>query len=111
MNAETKQYDWTDFIKFYSEQNRGRETRLGVFENETKDIFNDYWLEAGLPLAGIDADTRGDLPAVEIMLGDDFTHVINNAVSVRVSFNFDQNADGLDITDAEGKTTILRFEN
>jgi hypothetical protein len=50
MNAATGQHNWTYFLKFYNEQNKGRATRLGVFENE-----NDYWLENGLPLVGISA--------------------------------------------------------
>ena len=110
MNAATKQYDWTNFLKFYVEQNSGRLTRLGVFEDKSG-VITDYWLEAGLPFSGIDADTSGETPTVEIMLGDSFTHTISNARNIKLNFNFDENADGLDITDAEGKTTILRFEN
>lgn len=110
MNTKTKQYDWTSFLKFYGEQNNGRLTRLGIFENNSG-VLIDYWLESGLPFSGIDADTGGDAPTIEIMLGDDFTHTVKNAKSIKINFNFDENADGLDILDSEGKTTILRFEN
>ena len=106
MNAATKQHSWTNFLKYYGEQNNGRLTRLGVFENG-----NDFWIEDGLPLTGIDFDARSETPSVEIMLGDDFTHTIKNARSVKISFSTDELNDGLDITDAEGKTTVLRFEN
>lgn len=106
MNAATKQHNWTNFLKYYSEQNVGRPTRLGVFENG-----NDFWIEDGLPLTGIDVDDHNDAPTVEIMLGDDLTHTIKDARSIKMSLSLDESNDGLDITDAEGKTTILRFEN
>ena len=106
MNAMTKQYGWTNFLKYYGEQNNGRLTRLGVFENG-----NDSWIEDGLPLIGIDIDAHGEMPTIEIMLGKDFTHTIKGARNIQINFSFDGNGDGLDITDADGKTTILRFEN
>lgn len=106
MNATTKRHNWTSFLKYYGEQNNGRSTRLGVFENG-----NDFWIEDGLPLSGIDVDARENEPTVEIMLGEEFTHTIKNARYVKISFSSDEANDGLDITDAEGKTTILRFEN
>ena len=105
MNAATRQHNWTQFLRLYSEQNKGRATRLGVFENE-----KDYWLEAGFPLVGIDVDTHGEMPAIEIMLGT-FTHTIKDGRRLTMHFSLDGSEDGLDITDAEGKTTILRFEN
>ena len=54
MNAVANQTTWTAFLKFYSEQNEGRLTRLGLFE-----------------------------PAGKC---------------------------GIDVADADGRTTILRFE-
>ena len=107
MNASTQQHSWTNFLKYYAEQNTGRPTRLGVFENG-----NDFWIEDGLPLSGIVVEARGESsPTIEIMLGDEFTHTIAKARHARISFSVDGDNDGLDITDAEGKTTILRFEN
>ncbi len=106
MDATTKQHSWTSFLKYYGEQNNNRPTRLGVFENG-----NDFWIEDGLPLHGVDVDAHGEMPTVEIMLGDEFTHTIKNARNVKITFSLDETNDGLDITDAEGKTTILRFEN
>jgi hypothetical protein len=104
MSAAAQQHNWTEFLKFYNKQNAGRKTRLGIFEGE-----NDYWLENGLPLSGLDVDTRGDAPTIEIMLGD-FTHVVENAREINARFSFDGSGDGLDITGAEGKTTVLRFD-
>lgn len=106
MSEAKKQHIWTRFLNYYGEQNKNRPTRLGVFENG-----NDFWIEDGLPLTGIDVDTHGGMPTVEIMLGDNFTHTIKDAKNVKITFSPDENNDGLDITDAEGKTTILRFEN
>jgi hypothetical protein len=108
MNAAKKQHEWTAFFKFYSEQNGGRPTRLGVFEKQS-DIYNDYWLEAGLPFSGIDVDTQAETPTVEIMLGD-LTHTVNSARTLKIHFSLNGDEDGIDILDVEGKTTILRFE-
>ncbi len=106
MSEVQKQHIWTSYLQFYGEQNNNRRTRLGVFEDG-----NDFWIEDGLPLKGIDVDAHGEMPSVEIMLGDNYTHTIKNATNIKISFSLDENNDGLDISDAEGNTTILRFEN
>lgn len=118
MKAATKQTNWTEFLKLFSEQNRLRPTRLGVFEGEPGEM-RDYWLEDGLPLAGIDVDTHAEGAwAIEIMLGNNenagsqaMTHVIRGARSAKIILSPDGDGDGLEILDAEGKTTFLRFEN
>ncbi len=110
MSETTKKHDWSKFLSFYGEQNKGRSTRLGVFENAAGAV-DDYWLEDGLPLTGIDVDNRGAMPTIEIMLGDDFTHIVKAAKSLKIHFSLDGNEDGFDITDADGSTTVLRFEN
>ncbi len=104
-NTPIKQIAWAKFLKFYSEQNSGRLTRVGVFDNGT-----DYWLEDGLPLSGVDFDGHGESVSIEIMLGENMTHVIRDVQKVKVSFSFEGSSDGMDITNSEGKTTILRFE-
>jgi hypothetical protein len=105
---EAIKHVWTTFLKSYTEQNKERPARLGVFENQS-DIFNDYWLEAGLPFNGIDVDTQGALPDIEILLGE-FSHKIEGARTLKVHFSQDGDEDGIDISDMDGKTTILRFE-
>ncbi|MGE3467533.1 MAG: DUF5335 family protein [Pyrinomonadaceae bacterium] len=95
-------------MKFYTEQNKERPTRLGVFKNDSA-VVTDYWLEDGLPLVGIDIDTHGDMPAIQIMLRE-FQHTVKGVTHLRVHFTFDGDEDGLDITNSEGNTTILRFE-
>lgn len=109
MNGTTKQHDWASFLNFYGEQNKNRLTRLGIFENENG-VVNDYWLESGAALTGIDVDAHGETPTVEIMLGD-LTHTVKNAKSLQIRLSLEGTDDGLDITDSDGKTTILRFEN
>ncbi|MBK7708164.1 MAG: DUF5335 family protein [Acidobacteria bacterium] len=104
-NATIKKFEWTRFLRFYGEQNRGRRTRLGVFENG-----NDFWIEDGLPLSGIDFDANNGHLTTQIMIGDQLTHTIPDTRDVKITFSSTEMNDGLDITDADGKTTVLRFE-
>ncbi|MGD9563038.1 MAG: hypothetical protein AB7F88_09230 [Pyrinomonadaceae bacterium] len=108
MKATKTQHEWETFLKFYSDQYKGRKTRLGVFEN-TADVVNDYWLEDGLPLLGVDVEVN-DLPTVEILL-DSYSHSVNDVRSLKVHYTLKGDEDGMDITGSDGKTTILRFEN
>jgi len=103
MKAATKQHEWTKYLRFFNEQNAGRLTRLGVFERND-DVVNDYWLESGLPLSGIDLDSRGKRPSIQITVGN-FTHNVSDAV--KLVFH----EDGVDVVGADGQTTILRFES
>lgn len=109
MNAVKKQHEWAKLLESFSEQNAGRPTRIGVFETIGNTV-NDYWLEDGLPLVGIDIDTGGELPSIQIIVGS-FTHEIKEALNIvfRVGINGDE--DGMDVTNAAGQTTILRFES
>ena len=109
MKAARKQHEWTKFLTFFSEQNSGRPTRLGVFERNGI-VVNDYWLENGLPLLGIDIEAKKELPAIQIMVGD-LTHEITDAVKLLFHFSVAGDEDGIDISCATGQTTILRFEN
>ena len=109
MNESKTRPNWKMFLKFYSHQNTGRKTRLGVFEN-VGDVVNDYWIEDGMPLEGFDIDVNGALPTVEIILGS-YSHFVTNVRGLRVHYSFEGNEDGVDITGADGKTTVLRFEN
>jgi hypothetical protein len=108
MNATKTQHKWTSFLKFYSEQYKGRKTRLGVFEN-TGDVVNDYWLEDGLPLLDVSVQLQDDTPVVELMFAS-YSHPIPAARSLRAHYSLDGDEDGLDITGSHGRTTVLRFE-
>ena len=109
MKAATRQHEWTKFLKFFSEQNAGRATRLGVFERKN-DVVNDYWIENGLPLVRIDIDTKKELPSVQITVGS-FTHEVESAVNLLFHFSLSGNEDGIDISGANGQTTVMRFES
>ena len=106
--ATKKQNDWISLLNFYAGENKDRPTRLGVFEagqNENQD----YWLEDGLPLTGIDVDPGPDSMTIELMLGT-YTHVIKNVVALKINLSVAGVEDGIDIIDANRGTTILRFE-
>lgn len=109
MNATKTQHAWAAFLKFYTEQNKDKKTRLGVFEN-VGEVVNDYWIEDGLPLSGIDIDLRGELPAIEILLGS-YSHPVTGALRLTIHYSPKGDEDGLDIIGIDGKTTVLRFEN
>lgn len=118
MNATTntamKQGNWSTFLKLFSEQNNSRPTRLGVLKSEFG-ATTDYWSKDRLPLIEIDANTHGEnAPAIEIVLGNasrHLTHIVAKAQTVKIILSVNGDADGLEIEDAEEKTTILRFEN
>ena len=99
-----RQHNWSEFLKFFTQQNAGRETRLGVFEGE-----DDYWLQSDLPLTGVDLDPSERDPTLQIMLGN-FTHTIRGAQKLVFHLTADGISDGLDVTDTSGRTAILRFE-
>ena len=118
MKHRERSSDWAEFLKVFSEQNRSRPTRMGVFEGEPGQM-RDYWLEDGLPLVGIDIDAHNEgAPTIEIMLGEEgladsrrMTHVVKGARSASIILSSSGEDDGLEIRDAEGTTTFLRFEN
>lgn len=108
MKAASKQHEWVKYLRFFSEQNAGRLTRLGVFESN-RDVITDYWLESGLPLEGIDIDTRHERPAVRITVGN-YAHEVKEAVKLVFHFSYTGDEDGIDVSDDNGRTTVLRFE-
>lgn len=108
MNALANEHSWTSILRFYSEQNEGRITRLGLFE-PTGDSVTDYWLESGLPLRGIDIDPDAGHAIIQIMVGD-LTHEVSEPRKLVFQFTSGGDEDGVDVTDADGRTTVLRFE-
>lgn len=110
MNATKEKQNWEEILEKFSTTNSGRPTRLGVFEDHDGTV-DDYWLEAGLPLSGITLEKTSRFPTVIINLGKNFAHPVKNTRCIKVIYNFDDNSDGLDITDELGRTNVLRFEN
>ena len=108
MRKSIDKTEWTEFVRSYSARNSGRPTRLGVFEFRDG-VADDYWIEDGLPLLALDSypDQKGKT-RIDILF-DTYTHSIDGAESLAC---IDDAADhGLDITDDNGKTTVLRFED
>lgn len=109
MNATKPQHNWMNFLKYYSEANRNRQTRIGLFE-KLSDVTTDYWLENGLPLLGIDLDTENGTMVVEIML-ERYTHVVRGFRTIRPIYSIDGTEDGIDFIGPGETATILRFES
>ena len=102
----------TDLITFGARNNL-RPTRLQVL-GPAKDVESDFWLEDGLLLSGIDLDLDGKGgPYIEIMLqSQDQNHMTRSIAAVkRVELETNQGIDeSLEIEDAAGAVTIMRFE-
>lgn len=105
MKAHT---DWKEFLQFFSTHNTGRRTRLGVFELKG-DVVNDYWLEDGLPLAGVTLEAADGHNNIEVRVGD-LTHDVKDAIKLTFHCTATGHEDGLDILARDNRTTILRFE-
>ena len=84
--------------------------RGSVFLRRRGDIVDDYWIENGAKLSGIDTDLSSSTPAIEIML-EGYTHVATNPKSFKVYYSQDGGEEGIDLCDGEGCTTVLRFES
>jgi hypothetical protein len=100
--------EWKEFLRNFSTRHRGHRTRLGLFEIRDG-VVNDLWIEDGIPLVGIDIDTKEGRQTIGIVF-EHFRHSIKN-VSTISEVSGENVAAGLDIQDSEGKTTALRFED
>jgi hypothetical protein len=100
--------EWKEFLRNFSMLHKGTRTRLGVFEIRDG-VVNDLWIEDGMPLVGIDVDTKDGRQTIGIVF-EHFRHSVKN-VSTIAEVSGEDGAGGLDIQDAEGETTALRFEN
>ena len=101
------QHRWRAQLTIFSEENLGRPTRLGVFEPATEGMM-DYWLENGLALREVVLEEHNGSRSIEIIL-DGFTHTIRQAKRLELLFG-DETEDGLNVIDANGRTSVLRFE-
>jgi hypothetical protein len=108
MSEPIDKKDWPTFLTDFTKRNHGRPTRLGVFE-KADGAANDYWLEDGLPLTALDAYADHGSPCVDVLLNQ-FRHSVRNVVGL-VKHGSEEQENGLDILDAAGNVTIMRFEN
>ena len=99
---------WANFLDVFNGRFSRRATRLGVFQRD-HDVTNDFWIENGLPLIGIEIDTRRNIPAIRIDL-DGYSHEVNGVLKLTIKLSTSGDEDGLDILDQSGTTTVLRME-
>jgi hypothetical protein len=108
MKVPGKRTEWSRFTELFNTTYTGRETRLAVFERQNE-VTNDYWIENGLPLVGVDVETHCGARNVRIRVGE-LSHSVPNAIKISFTFATADGEDGLDIVDADGRTTVLRLE-
>lgn len=108
MNRVINETNWAEFLQDYSSRNVDRPTRLGVFERCNGNA-NDFWIEDGLPLLALDTYSNKDKVCVDILF-DNYTHQIDQVARI-VYIDGEAGDQGLDISDMNGRTTILRFED
>src|SRR5215470_13631671 len=114
ISGEVTRDQWAAFFSEFSKQNRSRATRLETFGD-----LGAQEEERNLPFNGISVEETGtDAPRIEIMLGgaspDDerhLTHTIARAVHVFPKTSVDGTDEALEIEDANGVKTLLRFES
>lgn len=101
------------FVKEFTNNNLSRPTRLEIF-----DEMGAQTEEHGLPLKGIDLETKGaEAPRVEIMLGGEGTearhlaHTITNVKRVYLKIGEDNRDEVLEIESEKGVKTLLHFEH
>ena len=108
MEKQATTTEWSKFTKLFNAEYKGQETRLCLFDNQNG-VKNDYWIEGGLPLVGVDVETDRGAPNVRIRVGN-LSHSVPNAIRISFSFSAAADEDGLEIVDAAGRTTVLRLE-
>lgn len=108
MITAKQEHEWSKVLQFFNEQNSQRPTRLGVFE-PNRAAADDYWIECGLPLGGIGLEAKADRLDLQLMVGT-LDHTVKNVVKLSWQMTAHGDEDGIDILDAEGRTTVLRFE-
>ena len=102
----------TTDLKDFGNRNNLRPTRLEVL-GPAKDVESDFWLEDGLHLSGIDLELDGSGPCIEIMLQSHAQNHMTHSIAAvkRVELETNQGIDeSLEIEDAAGTVTIMRFE-
>lgn len=103
---------WINYFDEFSRRNYSRSTRLEVFGKNGAQVE-----ECGLSFAGISLERGNGAPNIEIMLGDydpvapgHLTRVIVNVQDIRPKRGLDGSDEALAIVDAQGETSLLRFE-
>ncbi|MBI1765191.1 MAG: DUF5335 family protein [Acidobacteria bacterium] len=111
MSEEVKREDWAGFCNEFSKRNQARLTRLEIFGE-----MGAQEEERSLPLNGISLAEGGT--KLEILLGGaaindprHLTHTIEHVTNVYAKTAADGQDEALEIVDAAGTKTLLRFES
>ena len=106
--------EWKDFLPAFSEQNRGRPTRIETMVSPGE---GEPVLAECQPLLAVDFDRKGsEAPAIIVTVGGldpetpNFTHVINDPTQIWVLEEVDGRALGVDIESEDEGRTIVVFE-
>lgn len=109
MNEKFDHVDWVNYFNEFTKRNLSRPTKLEVFGEAGAQEE-----ERGMPFTGISIEQRDGNPRVEIMLGDvrarHLTHVVSNVHQITPKLGLDGRDEALEIVNAEGETSLLRFE-
>jgi hypothetical protein len=110
MNQKLDRVDWANYFNEFTRRNQSRPTKLEVFGDAGAQEE-----ERGLPFAGITIEQAEGTPRVEIMLGGGsgsrhLTHVVSNVHQITPKLGLDGRDEALEIIDANGETSLLRFE-
>jgi len=108
MSTTKQEHEWSRVLQFFSEQNLTRPTRLGIFE-PNRAAADDYWVECGLPFNGIVVESHSNGLNLQIIVGT-LDHTVKHVVKIALQMTANGDEDGIDILDADGRTTVLRFE-
>jgi hypothetical protein len=109
METEKRIVEWKEFLSFFSKQNTGRATRLGIFSSQNG-IVIDNWIEDGMPLKEIDIESSRDGNTLHINVGS-LEHEVDTPLKLQLHMSLSGEEDGIDVLGADGRTTILRFES
>jgi len=112
--GEVERGRWAEFLNEFSKRNQSRATRLETFGD-----LGAQEEERNLPLNGISVEETGaDAPRIEIMLGGEspgderhLTHTIARVIRVTPKTDAGGRDEALEIEDASGVKTLLRFES
>ena len=109
MNFEIRKEDWRRFFDNLSKRRFEWDTEIEVLDSE----MGDQGLSMGLPLNGITVETASDLTTIDISVGENTdrhqTHNIKNPVRIAYLAADDTHADVVNIEEADGTKTLLRF--
>ena len=109
MTTQIQKSEWKDFFDNLSRDLDGWETTVEVFSNEV----GAQVMSQGLPFHGLTIEDRNGEPTIELLVGNTNethqTHNIANAVTVAFEGAGVGPGGMLDIEDASGTKTLIRF--